>query len=543
MDEPRPWESLAKRLQETSARLNAARVFVEPSPSSRVPGLGLLLNWMRRWCNRLFVRWYVAPQMEQQACFAQEAVAAFDDLASLLVEQAQLLERKREEAAEGQRPQEPPGSDIPAVHRLPSPEETCKYLASLPPEALRAIEDADLPPLETGCEGGRAKWYDEENALSFPMLWFNQLNGWHELFHLAILGVALNCRPGDLVLDLAGASGWVSEFLARFGLRTVLLDCVEDLLHTSRVRFGMDRRLAKCPPNHPVVGDALKLPFADESFDGVVCTNALHHMPSYEATLHELFRVLRPGGRAVFAEPGEAHARGPTSQLAMREYGFVEKNVPLPLVYVYARRVGFAHMWRYPYLHPEVMECSYPKQGAAPEAVLEHMARFLPDWLRGLSLFALEKGGRRAPTSHLSPWEQSHHRLAAELELLEHREWLPQDGSFVAQVRARNSGDVIWLAQACAPYGGRVQLGVKLCDPAGRLLRDDLARGALPRDICPGEDVVLEVTVPAPPPGRYVLRYDLLIEGVAWFELLGSSALEHPLEVGELPPPEEGSGR
>jgi hypothetical protein len=305
---------------------------------------------------------------------------------------------------------------------------------------------------------------------------------------------------------------------------------VEDLLHTCKVRFGLDRRLEQGALNWPVTGDAQCLPFVDGSFDGVICMNALHHMPSYEQTLRELWRVLKPGAWAVFGEPGEKHASSPLSQQAMREYGFVEKNLPLPLIYTYARRVGFERMVRYPYLHPEVMGYPYPEESASVPAIVRRMVQVLPDWLRGLSLFALEKPGKEPPTSNLSPLQQVQHCLSAELTLLQYREEVPAGSDFVARVRALNTGDVIWLA-APRPYGGYVQLGIRLCNIHGRLLRDDLARGPLPRDVAPGEEVEIEVTVPAPGPGEYLLRYDLVDEGRSWFELLGSEAREHPLKV------------
>jgi ubiquinone/menaquinone biosynthesis C-methylase UbiE len=50
------------------------------------------------------------------------------------------------------------------------------------------------------------------------------------------------------------------------------------------------------------VGDATALEFADQSFDTVVCTFALCTIPDDAAAVAEVRRVLRPGGRFVFAE-------------------------------------------------------------------------------------------------------------------------------------------------------------------------------------------------------------------------------------------------
>lgn len=48
-----------------------------------------------------------------------------------------------------------------------------------------------------------------------------------------------------------------------------------------------------------VEGDAEALPFADSSFDRAISNGALHHTPNVELALHEMHRVLRPGGEAV----------------------------------------------------------------------------------------------------------------------------------------------------------------------------------------------------------------------------------------------------
>jgi SAM-dependent methyltransferase len=61
------------------------------------------------------------------------------------------------------------------------------------------------------------------------------------------------------------------------------------------------------------VGDAETIPYADETFDLVVGHAVLHHIPDVPAALREVLRVLRPGGRFVFAgEPsriGDRYAR------------------------------------------------------------------------------------------------------------------------------------------------------------------------------------------------------------------------------------------
>lgn len=51
-----------------------------------------------------------------------------------------------------------------------------------------------------------------------------------------------------------------------------------------------------------VVADARELPWRDRSFDAVVSMNALHHMRQWKRVLHEIERVVRPGGKVVLAD-------------------------------------------------------------------------------------------------------------------------------------------------------------------------------------------------------------------------------------------------
>jgi hypothetical protein len=82
--------------------------------------------------------------------------------------------------------------------------------------------------------------------------------------------------------------------------------------------------------------------------------------------------------------------------------------------------------------------------------------------------------------------------------------------------------------------GGRrlVRLGAQLCDATGAFLNRDHARAWLPAALPPGgrSDVDIEVTAPAQP-GRYLLRFDLVSEGVDWFESCGSEPTVRPLHV------------
>jgi MoaA/NifB/PqqE/SkfB family radical SAM enzyme len=84
-----------------------------------------------------------------------------------------------------------------------------------------------------------------------------------------------------------------------------------------------------------------------------------------------------------------------------------------------------------------------------------------------------------------------------------------------------------------ASYGRRlVRLGAQLCGPDGTVINRDHARAWLPADIPGGAsaDVPIEVPLPAEP-GRYALKFDLVCEGIDWFEKAGSPTTTRTLLV------------
>jgi hypothetical protein len=78
--------------------------------------------------------------------------------------------------------------------------------------------------------------------------------------------------------------------------------------------------------------------------------------------------------------------------------------------------------------------------------------------------------------------------------------------------------------RAQASYGRRlVRLGAQLCAADGTLLNRDYERAWLPAHLEPGATLEIPVTVTAPDtPGRYKLKFDLVSEGIDWFEQNGS---------------------
>jgi len=86
---------------------------------------------------------------------------------------------------------------------------------------------------------------------------------------------------------------------------------------------------------------------------------------------------------------------------------------------------------------------------------------------------------------------------------------------------------------AQASYGRRlVRLGAQLCGPDGSLVNRDYERAWLPAALGPGDRADVPITITAPSqPGRYTLKFDLVSEGIDWFESCGSPTTTKTLVV------------
>jgi SAM-dependent methyltransferase len=117
----------------------------------------------------------------------------------------------------------------------------------------------------------------------------------------------LGVRPGDLLLDLGCGFGRHAYEAARRGAVVIALDAGPGEVEQVRNTFGAMVDTGELDPAvnrfGAVQGDALRLPFADGTFDRIIASEVLEHIPDDVAAMTELARVLKPGGSMAVTVP------------------------------------------------------------------------------------------------------------------------------------------------------------------------------------------------------------------------------------------------
>ena len=116
----------------------------------------------------------------------------------------------------------------------------------------------------------------------------------------------LGLKPGDRVLDLGCGEGrHVHGLYQMDGLHIHGVDLHEPSL--KKAQEGLD--FLKKPPEEETgsvqleTGDATALRFEDDTFDAIICSEVLEHLPDYQAALAEMRRVLKPTGKLCITVP------------------------------------------------------------------------------------------------------------------------------------------------------------------------------------------------------------------------------------------------
>jgi dolichol-phosphate mannosyltransferase len=153
---------------------------------------------------------------------------------------------------------------------------------------------------------------------------------WQRRRHEVVLRWMRGC-PG-VVLDVGCGSSRIVQDLER----VVGLDVLASKLRYLRRRCGA-----------LVQGSVFELPFADETFDGVVCSQVIEHIAGGSRPFEELARVLKPGGLAVIGTPDYGRPWWPAIERAYKlvhPNGYADEHIThytLPSLRESLERTGF----------------------------------------------------------------------------------------------------------------------------------------------------------------------------------------------------------
>ena len=402
---------------------------------------------------------------------------------------------------------------------------------SRPPEPARPVEEPaardlidpaeiiarySLEELNAASDDYYRKMQDPSSMLRKPFAFAQETP--EMLENLGALFGGLHVGTAMTVLDFGAGTCWLSRLVAQLHCRVICCDPSVAALEIGRRFFEAHPPLGReVLPATFLPFDGRRLDLPDASVDRIICFDAFHHVPNQAEVLGEFGRVLREGGIVGFSEPGRYHSRSPQSQYEMRNHRVLENDIDLNAIFALASGHGFTR------LSVRVLndlEISLSDYNAIVEPGIDHDAVQMETWARmrdtmlNRSVFFLHKGELRLDS-------RGHTGLAHFIEV-EPATATARDGAVTLSFTITNTGEAHWLHQAPEIFG-LVRLACHLYDESGTLVSVDHFRHDLPRAVAPGETVRMTVAVPVPRGRSCTLLFDLVADGVRWFENAGST--------------------
>lgn len=314
----------------------------------------------------------------------------------------------------------------------------------------------------------------------------------------------LEPRPGQVVVDFGCGTGWLSQAMGMMGCEAIGLDISEAALEIARTAVAEHPYLRTRPISFLQIGDGT-IPLPDASADRLVCFDSFHHVADQAAWLKEFYRVLKPGGRIAFHEPGPHHSQCEGAQHEMRQYGVIENDIVVETIRDIAYDLGFADMKLAFFLDTPLMTSLEDHNRYITEAPVDEMAQIGMSVIRAgfaRRIFVMTKPGDEALDSRYPQAFQ------AQIE----GSVTPVDQGSRVDARLYNSGSGAWRTSGAE--AGCVNLAVSLFLNKQPLIGEPLRYQLVTRSVPPGDFLEVSIFVPHPPGAQ--IRVDMVSELIAW---------------------------
>jgi ubiquinone/menaquinone biosynthesis C-methylase UbiE len=187
-----------------------------------------------------------------------------------------------------------------------------------------------------------------------------EIGRWQQKHQRPFRVLDIGCGTGTLAI-LLGRSPWPVKVV---GLDYSANMCVAATAKVEPERHGHDIRF--------VNGDSEHLPFADNSFDMVTCSNSFHHYPHQQTVVHEMARLLTPEGRVILIDGFRDCVIGwfVFDVVIERVEGDIH-HAPWPIIHDYFVTAGLRniHRRKFNFLMPALATIADKQDGPSPTTV------------------------------------------------------------------------------------------------------------------------------------------------------------------------------
>jgi glycosyltransferase involved in cell wall biosynthesis/ubiquinone/menaquinone biosynthesis C-methylase UbiE len=200
--------------------------------------------------------------------------------------------------------------------------------------ALKAIRTPSVPVADAYKDEIQRQWDNDpagshyvKDAEPHTLAWFLEAEAYRYEQYAPWMARTMEFagHPGERLLEIGGGMGTDLVQFARQGSITTDLDLSSGHLELARENFRLRGLTGEF-----VLHDAERLPFDDDTFDVVYSNGVLHHTPDTRGVVNEIWRVLKPGGKAIvmmYAENSLHYWRNLVWAIGLKEHQLLQHSM------------------------------------------------------------------------------------------------------------------------------------------------------------------------------------------------------------------------